>query len=128
MNALINKQLVGILILNLTGCTAWTVTRTPLSELTGQQVRVTTMDRQRVTGRVAAVDSLGMAILRRSRDFAVDTASVVFVEKRQISTEKTLTVVGVIGVVYVSLILMCKAFEDSWDSWGGNESWGKRSW
>lgn len=121
MYRMARKFTVMLLIINMAGCTTWTATHAPLGDMMGRRVRVTTRDGERIAGRLVTTDSLGVAIVHcpyeKPRDFAIDTAAVVFVEQRQFSPERTLGLAAALTVVTIACISIYEYYTDWRDAW-----------
>ena len=99
----ITSIVVLSLVLNMTGCATWTMTQTPLKELEGKKVRLTTETGTRVAGKLIAADSLGFAVLRPkwwAQRASIDTTTIAKVERRKFSTSRTVALIPILAIAF----------------------------
>ena len=99
----ITRIVVLSLVLNMTGCATWTMTQTPLKDLEGKKVRLTTETGTRVAGKLIAADSLGFAVLHRkwwAPKASIDTTTIAKIERRQFSTSRTVALIPILAIAF----------------------------
>jgi hypothetical protein len=103
MNRPVAVVLLLALSLNLGGCATWKASQTPLPDLEGKKVRLTTSGGTRGAGKLVAIDSLGAAVLDRgwlAPDMSVDTTAITKIETREFSAGRTALCIPVLAVAF----------------------------
>ena len=101
---------VGVIVMAFyfAGCSYWKATQTPLAELEGKQVRVTTKTGKRTSGLLIDADSLGRAHLKSGSwlfvsKHKIDTTEIASVETRNEAAYNRVLALKAIGGIAITV-------------------------